>query len=238
MESGFRSLNNLTINKSGTASTLTLLNNLDVATSLTFGGTSTMKINTGAFQIDLGQTGAVAGESNAAYLTGTLVASRTLNNGSSTFGNLGASVSGCNTCNMGLTTVTRINGANSYVTGIGGTQSINRRFKIEPTIEPASPVNLTLAWLSADDNYSSPGTMGRVWKSTDNGVTWLRVGNQATFTNRSISVTTSTFSDWTVSDNNNVLPVELTKFSVSLKDNRPFLNWTTAVEKNASKFVI
>jgi len=56
------------------------------------------------------------------------------------------------------------------------------------------------------------------------------------FTNRAITLQTSSFSDWTISDGNNTLPVTLTNFTGKRTENANQLSWTTASEINNNGF--
>lgn len=235
---GDRVLNNLTINRTGGAGTFTLGSNLDVTGSVTFGGAATCRVLTGGNTLNLGTTGSLSGEGNGKYVVGNVNAQRTLNDGSTNFGNIGATVFNCANCNMGAVTVTRRSGAGVFATGYNSNQSVNRRYNIVPASQPASPVGLTLTWLSDDDNYGTPGFFSRVWKSTDNGVTWTRIGDRAQFSSRNITVTTSSFSEWTVADDNNPLPVELSVFNGVRTGNHVKLNWSTASEKDNKGFKV
>jgi hypothetical protein len=71
----------------------------------------------------------------------------------------------------------------------------------------------------------------RVWKSDDGGTTYSDIsGSDQNASSRAISVSVSSFSTFTVSDNSNALPVELYSFAANSKSNEVELNWTTATE--------
>lgn len=235
---GDRVLNNLNINRNGGACEALLGTNLAIAGNLTFGGSATCRLLTNGNVLDLGTTGALVGEAAGRYVVGQVTAQRTLNDGSETFGNIGATITGCTNCDMGVTNITRFSGAGASRTGINSTQSINRYFDISPTDQPSSPVTLTMSWNSDDNFYPTPAALSRAWRSTNNGTTWLPVGAPATFEDYSITVPASQFSLWTISDDNNILPVELASFKGARKDRNVQLSWTTLSEKNNKGFYV
>ena len=235
--SGDRQLNNLSINRNGGNCALTLGTNLGVAGTLAFAPTSTCNIQTGANILDLGSTGIVTGEANGRYVVGNLSVNRTLNTGSNSFGNVGASMY-CTNCNLGSTSVVRKSGSGTSVLSSLGTRSINRTYDIVPTSQPAIHVNLRLSWISDDNYYNTPATNGRVWRSTDNGTTWTKVGTMQNFNNGYMDVLADHFSEWTVADANNPLPLELVSFSGSWFGNAVRLNWSTISESNTSHFEV
>ncbi len=238
--SGFELLNNLTVNRSGSASTLTLGSNLTVNTNVNFGSSSTCRINTGANTLTLSPSATITGETNAKYVQGNLATTRTINNNltGETFGGMGVAISECNNCGMGDVQMIRRSGPGSFATGLGN-QSINRVWRISPASQPTTPVNLTLSWLSADDNYVSPVGNINVFKSTDLGTTWNRVWCVPTaFTARTITLQTSSFSDWTIGDDNNPLPVTLGNFTGKRVASTNQLIWNTLSEINNKGFEI
>ncbi|MFA6026302.1 MAG: T9SS type A sorting domain-containing protein, partial [Ignavibacteriaceae bacterium] len=129
----------------------------------------------------------------------------------------------------GDVTVTRVSGSAGAVT-IGGKTGINRKWVITTITTPSSAKTLTLSWVSDDDNGSTLSNM-RVWKSDDGGTTYSDIsGSDQNASSRAISVSVSSFSTFTVSDNSNALPVELYSFAANSKSNEVELNWTTATE--------
>lgn len=233
---GDRQVGTLSILRSGGAGSLTLGTDLTVGTSISFDPAATTTINTGANTLRLGSSGTVTGEANGRYVVGNLYTERTQNNGNNNYGGMGVIINGCTNCNMGLVQVLRKTGNGTSITGANGNRSIDRTWDIEPQTQPASAVVLGLSWLSADDFYSSPGTQSRVWRSTDNGTTWSRMGSAGTFSNRSIWVVTDHFSDWTVADENNPLPLDFLSINAKRKGTGVEVSWTTINEVNTDRF--
>lgn len=105
--------------------------------------------------------------------------------------------------------------------------------------------NVTFQWPSDYDN-SVEVTDAVVWKNPDDADIWeiadinqdpvnaVQEGSNI----RSVSVNVNSFSQFTVSDVNQPLPVELTRFSASLLEPHVELNWETASEINSDFFSV
>ncbi|WP_158267553.1 IPT/TIG domain-containing protein [Adhaeribacter arboris] len=188
------------------------------------------KVDATDFNLILGNNATIIGEAPGRYVVGKLSATRTINNTSSNFGGIGFIIG--NGANTGNTTVSRIAGPNSSVL-VEDKEGINRRWEVIPGNQPTSPVSVTLSWVADDDNGKDL-TTARVWKTQgEDGTTFYDVSQvDQDASGRSISVTVSSFSTFTVSDRNNPLPVELTYFNVVKKGQNAVLTWQTATEKN------
>jgi hypothetical protein len=143
--------------------------------------------------------------------------------------------------NIGDVTITRQTGTTA-ITTVDNNTSIARKWDISISngSQPVNDRSITFTWLPADDNGKNMNT-AQVWKQSTLTGPWQRVGNQQNIpmTNpRSITVTTTNFSKWTVSDENNPLPVDL--LSLQAKYIRTFaeLTWTTASERDNAGFQI
>ncbi|MFA6542494.1 MAG: T9SS type A sorting domain-containing protein, partial [Bacteroidota bacterium] len=223
---------NLTVNN---AAGMTINQNVTVDGNLTMtAGT----IATGSNTVTLGSS-AVLTESAGNYIVGNLTASRTVGTGASTFGGIGVSVD-AGTDDLGTVTVTRVSGTSGIVTNPsnGAKTGIARKWSVSSDTPPSAGRNITFSWLQDDDNAKDL-TTAQLWKSTDNGLSWSAIGSPADVSgSRSISVATTSFSDWTVSDASNMLPVELTSFTARSKNGAVELSWSTATEVNNAGFEI
>lgn len=162
------------------------------------------------------------------------------------FGNIGVRFNNADSGNWGEVTVIRHNGAGSFISNptAPDVQGINRYWSIEPEFTPAGKtINLTLSWLSDENNgLTFPNNQAQVWKSEDNGLTWVPVGelNPVVYNGnqRSVTVQTGKFSLWTVSDALNPLPVTWLYFNGKATAEGNQLNWATATEKDSKAFVV
>ncbi|KAA9325705.1 GEVED domain-containing protein [Adhaeribacter soli] len=213
---------------------------------------------TGALTLSAGNLTATAGktlslngtisEEMGRKYNGELVKTISIGSGmaNSLFGNIGVGLDNADAGNWGAITVTRHTGTGSFISNptAPNVQGINRYWKIEPQFRPTGKtINLTLSWLSDENNgLTFPNNLAQVWKSEDNGLTWIPVeGLKPVISNgnlRSVTVQTSSFSLWTVSDAMNPLPVKWLHFNgkANLEGNQ--LNWATASEKDSKAFVV
>jgi hypothetical protein len=166
------------------------------------------------------------------YVSGITNITRPVGTNYSDFGGIGVGI-GSGIDDLGDVTVKRVAGPGSAILG-----SINRNWTITSTNPPANGRNLTLYWDSADDNGKDL-TTAQVWKSTNGGSGWFTVGSpQNALTTHSVTVATNTFSSWTISDNSNPLPVELSTFVFNVQGRNILLSWSTQTEMNSDKFII
>ena len=175
--------------------------------------------------------GSISGEDSARYVIGTLSTTQTvLADSVSSLGGVGVSL-GAGIDNLGDVTVTRISGANGEVT-ISGKSGIARRWTVTSTNPPTNGREISFTWVKDDDNGKDL-TTATIYKSNDAGAHWFAVGTEQNIdTSRSITVNTTSFSDWTVSDAANALPVELVSFSAAISGKDVLLSWKTATELN------
>ena len=186
------------------------------------------KILTGANILTLVSTGSISGEAAGKYVVGNLQTTKSVGVGSTDLGGVGISLN-AGTDDLGNVSVLRTSGSAGIVT-FNGNSGLARRWHITSDNPPSAGRDLTLAWISDDDNGKDL-TTAQLWKSTDNGSNWFTVGvMQDVSSTHSITVNTNSFSDWTISDGANPLPVELTSFASSVKNNSVILNWATATE--------
>jgi hypothetical protein len=222
----------------------TVLNNLTIANSLgvTLSNSPTMKgqlsfmqgkLNTGSNTLTLSSSATISGEASGKYLVGTVTTTRAVGTGSSTFGGIGMTLDP-STDDLGNVTVTRVSGSHASLNSNTG---INRIWTINPQNDLNLSRNLTLTWVSDDDN-SKTLTSVQVWNSADNfTATANTVGTSADGSSRSITVsisglTHSSSTSFTISQANQPLPVELNSFSASSSGSNVSLSWKTATEVN------
>ena len=200
------------------------------------------KIITGNHTLTLGPSGTITGEAAGRYVVGTLKTTRTVGSSGSDFGGMGIVLG--SGVNVGDVTVIRTSGPGSSVK-IMDRQGINRTWNVQPTIQPATPVSVTLSWVDDDDNKVGGNqtrdlTGMRVWKTQGNDLSTFYDASHIdqNATNRTITARVPSFSVLTVSDQYNPLPVELTSFVITKKNYSAVLNWQTATEINNSGFAV
>jgi len=166
---------------------------------------------------------------------------RNINTGSIYFLNCNIS---SGTDNLGNVTITRYTGNQGIIT-IGSNQSIKSKWDIMTDSQPSSGRNITYEWLPVFDNNHNFGTSNRaqMLSSTDNGTTWLNVGNLVdptaySQTLRGITSTTTHFSLWTIASEDAPLPVILSSFTGISSGQNINLQWTTESEINNSGFQV
>ncbi len=181
---------------------ITLGSNLTVNDTLSF-GTSASTIATGTYTITLASFASLVGEITGRYVIGNLTTSRNVGTGSSNFGGIGVTLSS-GSDNLGNVSVTRVSGANGIVTG-NGNNSIARKWTIQSDNPPTNGRELTLSWLSSDDNGKIFSANNKAIVYSYNGSSWSAVGlptNVSVSDPRTITVNTTSFSNWTISDEN------------------------------------
>ncbi len=181
-------------------------------------------------------TGASIVETAGQYVLGTTTTTQSVGTSASTLGGIGVSLnSGAD--NLGNVSVTRVAGSSGAVT-VSGKTGINRKWTITSDNAPAAGRDLTLMWDAGDDNGKNPAA-AQVWKSTDAGSTWSAIGIPVdASSSRSVTVNTNSFSQWTVSDGSNTLPVQLASFTAIGSHTGALLMWKTATETNCYGFEV
>lgn len=198
-------------------------------------------LNTGQYQITLPPSATITGENASGYVKGYLKAqSRNVGNGSSDFSGLGFSVaSGAQA--LGNVEVIRKTG----LVGIGtrnGNQGIQATYEVNiDGDQPVSGRQITFGWLtSLNNNNDFSGNRADIWTRPDPANPWTLLANDATITNqgdwKSVTVTTYHFSDFTATDDNNTLPVELVSFSAVRNGASVRIDWATSQEYNNKGF--
>lgn len=190
-------LNNLSMTSS---QGITLGGNMTVNGTLSF-GSSAASITTGSYTLSLSQSASLTGELAGRYVIGNLATTRNVGTSSSDFGGMGVTIN-AGADNIGNVSITRVSGPNGIVTA-GGNQSIARKWTISSDNPPTNGRELTLSWLSPDDNGKTFSAGNKAIAFRFNGSNWVGVGSPTNVSSsdpRSITVNTTSFSDWTVSD--------------------------------------
>ncbi|NUN10640.1 MAG: T9SS type A sorting domain-containing protein [Ignavibacteriaceae bacterium] len=223
-------LSKMVVNRSAGAklsTNLTILDTLKVESG---------KLLTGPSKVILSNNADIVGETTGNYIVGSLETTRSAGTGSSNFGGIGLTMASGGD-NLGTVTVTRRAGPQAKVS-FGSASSINRTWSIEAENQPTSGRTLTFNWVKDDDSTSASVN---AWFSTDNGSSWSKHSgpyNPGTGNLRSVTINTTHFSEWTFSNEDNPLPVELVSFTAMVKAASVSLNWETATEVNNYGFEI
>jgi hypothetical protein len=226
----------------GEDATLNMAGNTTVEVVM-FAGTNA-HINTGANTLTL--LGEIIDESSSSNIIGNVAFSQNISglNASSSFGYIGVVFYNLTNADWGTVTVTRHAGTAVSKIGDATKQGINCTWDIQTANQPNAAVDLTLKWFISQDNdtYNNfAAQKAQVWKSeTLNDWQPAGVPDFASVTGdiRSITTQTSSFSKWTVSDQNNPLPVSWLYFNGRNTEAGTELNWATATEKNTEAFII
>ena len=149
------------------------------------------------------------------------------------------------TNNLGTVSITRtaglltddmsrgVNFANTAYKGI------DRIWTVVPATQPSAAVQLTLSWLPDNDNGIADFTQARAWQQSAAGQPWAGAGAVTNASSRSISMSPTTLSRFTVSNAANPLPVTLVDFAARAEGpNAVRLAWATASELNNSGFTV
>ncbi|MFD2787082.1 T9SS type A sorting domain-containing protein [Hymenobacter rubripertinctus] len=233
---GNSSLALLTIDKpSGVASIGT---NLSITSRLSLTRGMLQTSASSAITIPAGAT--VVGEGAGHYVKGNLIAQASNVSGLTTFGN-GVTINA--TSQLGNVTVKRTAGLQaagvSYAANPkdGLLKGIDQIWEITPQNQPGAPVAVTFTWTTDNDNLLDL-TKAQVWKQETSADPWGRVGPVANATAHTITVSTGSFSRWTVSNVANPLPVQLLSFTAEAKGNDALMRWATASEINSRHFAL
>ncbi|MBN1634588.1 MAG: T9SS type A sorting domain-containing protein [Ignavibacteria bacterium] len=207
---------------------------------ITINGTLTLSngvLNTGSNSIIFGTSASNPAENDMTYILGTTITGPR-NIGTGSFNFLGIYIhSGPD--NLSSVTTTRITGEPVIYPPNEG---ISCKWDISSTPQPVNGRLVDYSWWSVFDNGKnfSSTNLGLIWKSEDNGATWIAVDSVDVSINnpRVIQATDSTFSLWTVSSQNAPLPVALQSFTFNQVQRNVKLNWITGTELNNSGFNI
>jgi Secretion system C-terminal sorting domain len=200
-------------------------------------------LNVKNFTVDMGAGGTIITESEAARVTddaGNTGNATTTRNLSSPLvnvnpGNLG--VEFISAPALGNTTITRFGAA--FVFNGNSTGLIRRYYNIQPANNTALNATVRFYYLDAELNGVNELT-AVLWKSINNGASWTQIipDTRNTALNFCEKTGVNDFSLWTIGNNNSVLPVILSSFNTTCKNNGANLVWATQFEQNSSVFEI
>lgn len=202
---------------------------------------------TTALSMTLTPTGKVYNETDAHYVQGSLRQTQTVAGSSPIdFGRMGFVLNPQGqTFTLRVDRRTGLNQAN-YSFGqnpiLAGNQGIDRLWVLSTSngLNPAAPVSLTLSWLADNDhNLNFGASMAQVWRSTDQGLTWVREGGPKSGAARSLTISPTVLNAWfTVSAADAPLPVQLTDFTATANLLDAVLKWNTASELRSAWFAV
>ena len=202
---------------------------------------------TTAFSMLLTPTGKVYNETDAHYIQGSLRQTQTVAGSASIdFGRMGFILNPQNqtfTLQVDRRTGVKLPnysfGQNPILTG---NQGIDRIWVLTTSngLNPAAPVTLTMSWLADNDHNLNFGTsMAQVWRSTDQGLSWVREGRIQSGAARTVTITPTVLNAWfTVSTADTPLPVQLTDFTATAHQLDALLKWSTASELHSAWFAV
>ncbi|GAB3845532.1 hypothetical protein GCM10028822_04100 [Hymenobacter terrigena] len=186
----------------------------------------------------------LAGEASGRYVLGSLEITRNAVSGAAVDFGHGA-VLDPTTNTLGTVAITRtaglltddvsrgVNFANTTYKGI------DRIWTVVPAAQPSAAVQLTLSWLTDNDNGLSDFSQARVWQQSAPGQPWAVRSPVANASSRSISMNPTSLSRFTVSNAANPLPVTLVDFAAQADGPAAVrLSWTTASELNNAGFTV
>lgn len=235
-----------------TVNNLTILNANGVTSNKNFTVSGSINTQNGKLTINpsnvvtLGNSASLVNEQGSNYVVGRIATTRTVGILPNTFGNLGFELSG-GAQDLGNVTVERKSGSGFILSGLGNA-SIARNYDILITGEqPTSGRTLTFKWLAEEDNskdFSSKNAMVFMREYPSDPFKRLSPWNAGfkpvtiSGPERSITAVTTHFSEFTVSDEDNPLPVDLAYFLGNRKDSDVVLSFKTLSEKDNKGFYI
>lgn len=223
-------IKNISLDKTGTSVKLLSTLSLNGTLQLTNG-----KLDLNGYDLDLGTTGILAGESESSYVTGTsgfIIRQATLSAPNAADpGNLGLSIT--STQNLGNTTIKRGN----YALSDGSNFSINRFFDIVPTNNTALNASVKIKYLQAELNGLQENQL-ELLASANSGSTWSKVTTAMlnTTNNEIVATGLSTLNRLTLTNNFTTLPISAIYISAKQAINGIALSWNTVNESEVSHF--
>jgi hypothetical protein len=224
-----------------TNATITLGSNLNVTGTVDLTNGS---INTGAFTLDLGTTGQLLNETLTKKVLGNVKQTKTVGTNATSFPDLGFSIA-AGPENMGTMAVTRVllsTGSSYSIPSVN--KVIRRGWSINITgSQPSSGRVITLNWEAQDEASLNLNTFS-VYRRNDGSSPWVALTPKAvdfsqTATTRTVNINTNHFSDYTIGEGNETLPVSLSFFKgVKTQEKEVTLSWATVSEINAQSFEV
>lgn len=228
---GSITLYNLQLNKS--ANGMMLTNSIAVAGTISFTSGDSLFLN--GYNIDLGTTGTLSGESGNSRITGEtggyVQVTATLNAPSwSNPGNIGLAIN--SGANLGITTIKR------YPAQQGGL-SIKRYFDAIASNNSALNASLRLYYFHEELSGNLETNLG-LFESEDGGTTWTNFSYDATnYTTNYIEKNgISTLHRFTLSDISAALPLKLLYFKGYYKENTAILEWSCTGDNSSTIYTL
>ena len=244
---GGATLYQLVLNKpTAGANTLHLAGDLTVSNLVSLSnGLITTKNGGTVFILHLPNGATLSGEATGRYVLGSLEITRNAVSGAAVNFGHGA-VLDPTTNNLGTVTITRTAGllTDDVSRGVSATtpsyKGIDRIWTVSPATQPTAAVQLTLSWLTDNDNGITDFTQAQIFQQTAPGQPWAIRGPVANASaSRSISMSPTTLARFTVSNAANPLPVTLVDFTVRAEGPAAArLAWATATELNNAGFTV
>lgn len=244
---GGATLYQLLLNKSGGigANTLRLAGDLTVANQLALtSGLVNTKYGATVNVLRLPNGATLSGEATGRYVLGSLEITRNTVSGALVDFGHGA-VLDPTTNNLGTVAVTRTAGLLTPDVSYGqnlnnaGLKGIDCLWAVVPATQPTAAVQLTLSWLPDNDNGIMDFTQSRVYQQTAAGQPWAVRGPVMNASARSIAMSPTSLSRFTVSNAVNPLPVTLLDFAARAEGPAAVrLVWATAQELYNASFVV
>jgi len=138
---------------------------------------------------------------------------------------------------LGTTKITRY--CTAFTGGGLAANVIQRYYDVQPANN--SSLNASVRFYYFDGELNGVDENAAVlWKSNDNGVSWLQVipDSRDIVNNYLQKNSVNDFSLWTIGTPSAALPILLSSFNVSCNNSGAQLIWTTAWEQNNDKFII
>ena len=244
---GGATLYQLLLNKpTAGANTLRLAADLTVSNQLSLSnGLITTKNGGTVFTLRLPNGASLRNEGPGRYVLGSLEITRSAVSGAAVdFGH--RAVLDPTTNNLGTVAITRTAGllTDDVSRGVNLTtpnyKGIDRIWTILPATPPSAAVQLTLSWLADNDNGIADFTQAQIFQQSAAGQPWAGLGPVANASgSRSLSMSPTTLSRFTVSNAANPLPVTLVDFTARAEGpTAARLTWATASELNNAGFAV
>ena len=216
------------------AAGLTLSQDVAVTTAL---AVTTGVLTTGSRRATLAP-GATLSETETAYVTGNVAATRPLVPGTAeSFGGLGLTLTPTTgSASPGATPVVRTTG--TALTGTGTSVSVLRSFDIQPAVNTGLNVAMDFAYFTHELNGIAPATLALFKSETGAAGPWAnqRPVTLSAGTNTVRKTGIADFSLWTLGNAAAPLPVELRAFAAERQGEAARLSWATASETNSAYF--
>ena len=243
---GGATLYQLVLNKpTAGANTLRLAGDLTVSNQLRFvAGLVNTKSGATVNTLRLPHGATVSGEATGQYVLGALEITRSAVSGVAVDFGHGAVLDPTSN-NLGTVIITRTAGLTTADVSFGqnlnnaGLKGIDRLWTVAPATQPSAAVQLTLSWLADNDNGLADFTQARIFQQSAAGQPWAVRGPVANASGRSISMSPTTLTRFTVSNAANPLPVTLLEFTAQAEGPAAArLTWATASELNNAGFTV